>query len=141
MKVCFFDDDCPLCCGTVHWIHRRDRLGEIWFAALGGDFAAQHREALNLPEAGVNAESFAFWVQEREGEQEGGLIVFKSEAVMALLRELGGGWAGLAVLLAIIPLVVRDAGYDLVARNRRKCFGTREGCVLSPPSLREKFLR
>lgn len=136
MKVVFFDGDCLLCSGFVQWTHRRDRQQEIWFAALDSDFASKHREELGLPEAGEGAETFAFWNQERQSE----VVCFKSEGALSLLDELGGIWAVLARVMGVFPIGLRDTCYDLIARNRRKWFGTSEECQLPPDSLAGKVL-
>jgi predicted DCC family thiol-disulfide oxidoreductase YuxK len=48
----------------------------------------------------------------------------KSEAVLRIARELPPWqWTW-------VPRVIRDAIYDLVARNRYRCFGRRDACIL-----------
>lgn len=133
-KIVFFDGGCLLCSGAVLWTHRRDRRGEVWFAALESDFAAKYRLELGLPEAGEGAETFAFW------EREKGEVTFKSSGALSLLKELGGFWAFLAGVGGVFPSRVRDGVYDFIARNRRKWFGTSEGCALPPASLRGRVL-
>ena len=137
MKVIFFDGECLLCSGAVRWAHRLDRNDQLWFAALESQFAADHREALGLPVAGENAETFAFWDQEA-GPQA---LTIKSEGALTLCRELGGVWAGLGALASLVPLRFRDFIYDLITRNRRTLFGSSEGCQLPPESLRGRVLR
>jgi predicted DCC family thiol-disulfide oxidoreductase YuxK len=43
-------------------------------------------------------------------------------------------------LFKIIPLPVRDAVYDWVARNRYKWFGRQAACPVPDPEVRERFL-
>ena len=57
-----------------------------------------------------------------------GQAYIKSEAALRIARELPG-WQWTWVL-HLIPLVIRDEVYDLVARNRYRWFGRREACVL-----------
>ena len=40
----------------------------------------------------------------------------------------------------VVPRVVRDAVYRLVARNRYRWFGRTEACRLPTPDLRARFL-
>lgn len=133
-KVVFFDGGCLLCSSMVRWTHQRDHEGQIWFAALESEFAAQHREQLKLPIAGEGAETFVYW------ERDVDVVAEKSEGAFLLLRTLGGVWGGMGFLGSLFPLFLRDGVYDLIARNRRKWFGVSENCVLPPTSLRGRVL-
>ena len=133
-KIVFFDGGCHLCSGVVKWTHRRDRRGDIWFAALESEFAATHREELGLPDAGEGADTFVYWNREREE------VTFKSNGALSLFKELGGFWAFLAAVGGVFPQSIRDWCYDLIARNRRRWFGASDECLLPPASLRGKVL-
>jgi predicted DCC family thiol-disulfide oxidoreductase YuxK len=39
-----------------------------------------------------------------------------------------------------VPRVIRDAAYDVVARNRYQWFGRQESCMVPTPELRARFL-
>jgi len=70
---------------------------------------------------------------------EGSLLV-RSDALIHILRSLGGGWRFLGGLIAVVPRPVRDLGYDFVARIRYRVFGTREDlCPVAPPDWRARF--
>ena len=57
-----------------------------------------------------------------------GQAYVKSEAVQRIARELRRWqWTW---LFHFIPRVIRDAIYDLVARNRYRWFGRRDACIL-----------
>jgi predicted DCC family thiol-disulfide oxidoreductase YuxK len=60
--------------------------------------------------------------------------------VRFVLRQLGGAWKGLSVLMGVLPARVGDFFYDLVARNRYQLVGKYEQCALPPPALRRKFV-
>jgi predicted DCC family thiol-disulfide oxidoreductase YuxK len=45
-------------------------------------------------------------------------VLVRSEAVLAVLRHVGGVWAGLAVLGRWVPRPLRDAVYAAVAARR-----------------------
>ena len=52
----------------------------------------------------------------------------KSEAVLRIARELPGWqWTW---IFHLVPRGMRDAIYDLVARNRYRWFGHRDACML-----------
>lgn len=63
----------------------------------------------------------------------------KSEAALRVLIGLGGAWR-LAGWLRIIPRPLRDAVYDIIARNRYRWFGKREACRMPTPAERDRFL-
>lgn len=64
-------------------------------------------------------------------------LLHKGRAIGFVLRELGAGWRALAWLMALVPTVALDWGYDRVARNRYRWFGKCEACQL--PSAEEKL--
>lgn len=133
-KVIFFDGDCALCSGVVRWCHRRDGAGMIWYAPLAGEFAARHRAELSLPEGTGDAQTFVFW------DGPAGRVEDRSRAAGQLLIALGGVWSLLGKGLLLVPRVIADYGYQIIAKNRRKWFGTNEGCALPPGSLRGQVL-
>jgi predicted DCC family thiol-disulfide oxidoreductase YuxK len=51
----------------------------------------------------------------------------RSSAVLNILRDIGRGWQILYIFI-IIPPFIRDFIYRLIARNRYRLFGRREGC-------------
>jgi predicted DCC family thiol-disulfide oxidoreductase YuxK len=53
----------------------------------------------------------------------------RSDAALSLLAALPR-WRG-TVLFRAIPAAPRDASYNVIARNRHRWFGRRDGCVLS----------
>jgi predicted DCC family thiol-disulfide oxidoreductase YuxK len=57
-----------------------------------------------------------------------GQAFVKSEAALRIARELPR-WQWTWVF-HFIPRVIRDAIYDLVARNRYRWFGRRHACIL-----------
>jgi predicted DCC family thiol-disulfide oxidoreductase YuxK len=113
-----FDGVCILCAGGCRFVNRRDRRGYFRYVPI------QHEEGRLLAEQlGINPDephSFAFIA--------GGHGYVKSEAALRIARKLPGwGWVW---VLHFVPLVIRDAIYDLVARNRYRWFGRREQCQL-----------
>jgi predicted DCC family thiol-disulfide oxidoreductase YuxK len=71
----------------------------------------------------------------RPGER----VLMRSDAVLHVVKTLGGVWS-LASAGRILPKVLRDAMYLVVARNRYRVFGKHESCLLPEPQQREKFL-
>jgi predicted DCC family thiol-disulfide oxidoreductase YuxK len=63
----------------------------------------------------------------------------RSDAALFVLQELGGKWRVLGAIFRILPRPVRDAAYNLVARNRYRVFGKFETCPVPDPRHRHKF--
>lgn len=57
----------------------------------------------------------------------------RSDAIVRMLRAIGGPWTVAAWMLRILPRRLRDAGYRFVARRRLKWFGVADRCDLPGP--------
>ena len=127
----FYDGHCGLCHGAVKFLLARDRDGSHFrFAPLQGEtlprLVPPEARAV-LPDSGVVLTA-------------GGALLTRSTGVIALLVELGGGWRAFAAALRIVPRPIRDAGYDLVARVRKRLVAAPAGvCPMIPPALRARF--
>ena len=68
---------------------------------------------------------------------DGSRRLVRSDAVLLLLRGLGGGWRLLAGLAVFCPVALRDFVYDQVARRRHRFAGPATCTRLSPHDLAE----
>src|SRR6266446_5964259 len=113
-----FDGVCVLCSRGCRFVSKRDRRGYFRFVPI------QLAEGRPLAEQlGIDPDrpdSFALVAN--------GQAYVKSEAVLRIARELPR-WRWTWVF-HFIPRVIRDAIYDLVARNRYRWFGRRDACIL-----------
>jgi predicted DCC family thiol-disulfide oxidoreductase YuxK len=126
--IVFFDGVCGFCNAGVDFLITRDPDGHLAFAPLQGETARQL-----LPEADrVSLHSLVLWTPTR--------LYRKSAAVVRILWTLGSGWAVLGGLLWAIPWPLRDAGYNLVARNRYRLFGKKDVCRMPTPAERTRML-
>ena len=67
-------------------------------------------------------------------------LLARSDAILHILRRLGGVWKIAATAMSIIPRPLRDAGYDFIARIRYGIFGRRADlCPVVPAELRARF--
>lgn len=129
--ILFYDGGCGLCHGAVLFVLKRDRAGGFRFAPLQGETLKQV-----LPEEARAALPDSLVLRLPDGT-----VLTRSSAVAALLQRLGAGWPALGFLLRIIPRVLRDSGYDGVAKIRHRLFRKPEGaCPLVPKELRDRFL-
>ncbi|GAA5071150.1 thiol-disulfide oxidoreductase DCC family protein [Lysobacter panacisoli] len=128
--VIVFDGVCVLCNGWVRFLLRHDRRGRYRFAAMQGDTGRGLLDAHGLdPDDPV---SFLLI--------DGGRAWTDTDAIVQVLRGLGGPWRLAAAVFALFPRSVRDGLYRLLARNRYRWFGRREQCLLPTPQQAVRFL-
>ncbi len=134
--VLFFDGECGFCDRAVRFTMEHDRSGRIQAAALQGESAAH----LLAPFASVlrTVDSTLLYLP-GEGGREAKVLLY-SDAALAVLRLLGGGWAVLGVLGHVVPRWIRDAAYKAFAKRRFQLFGRVEACQLWPASWRARML-
>ncbi len=118
------DGTCALCNGTAAWLARRNVDGAMLFATNQGEVA---RIAGEPP--GGDMGTIVVW--------DGSRRLVRSDAVLLLLRTLGGGWRLLAAAARLCPGVWRDFLYDQVARRRHRFAGPAACTRLSPSDLAE----
>ncbi|MBC7981079.1 MAG: DUF393 domain-containing protein [Armatimonadetes bacterium] len=128
--VLFFDGECGFCNQSVRQVHRFDRRGEVDFAPLQGELG----KSLGLEKYAVKGGGTM--VLMREGD---GAMFYKSDAWVKLGMAMGGMWKILAMMLAVVPVGLRDWAYDGVARNRYRLAGVVGTCGLPDQALRNKM--
>lgn len=129
--IVFFDGYCGLCSGTVDFLIARDKAARLHYSPLQGETAKRlltESERTDLDTSIVVIES-----------ENGQTKLKKSDAILFALRELPM-WKYLAAALLLIPRPLRDAVYDLVAKNRFALFKKRDTCRIPNASERERFL-
>ncbi len=130
--VILFDGVCNLCNSTVQWVIERDKEGRFDFASLQSDVARRElgkvmdtKEIDALPDSIVLLDSDGVHV--------------RSAAALRILGGLGS-WFLLLRLGVVLPGPIRDAIYDMVARNRYRWFGRRDTCMIPTPDIAARFL-
>ncbi len=131
--VILFDGVCNLCNSSVNFVIDRDRAGVYKFSALQSDEAKAY-----LAKAGITGEVDDELLQSVV-LFERGVLYKKSTAALRIARQLDGPWPMLYAFM-IVPRFIRDAVYDVIARNRYRWFGELEACRLPTPELRQRFL-
>jgi predicted DCC family thiol-disulfide oxidoreductase YuxK len=67
-------------------------------------------------------------------------VLLRSDAVLAVLRYVGGPWRHLALVLGWCPRPLRDLAYRFIARIRRSIPGITQPCPLPSPGQRSRML-
>lgn len=125
--IVLYDGYCNLCSCAVRWIVRNDR-GKLFLCIPLQDARARsmdpgqgYLKGFQLDDRDLSGDSVLLI---REGK-----IYDRSSAVLRIASHLRFPWPILA-LFFLVPRVLRDLFYDLVARNRKKWFGERTTCFL-----------
>ena len=127
--IVLFDGFCNLCSWSVQFIIKRDRKDYYRFASLQSKIAKELLNPFNLT-ADVDQSVVLL---------ENNSIYLKSDAALRIVRKLKGYWKYLYYLI-YLPRFLRDAIYDLIARNRFRWFGKKETCFLPEKDISYKFL-
>lgn len=128
-NIVLFDGVCNLCNGLVKFIIRHDTSGKIKFAPLQSDIATE------LISGRVGGFFDADGIVYISGER----YFNRSTAILHILKDMGKAWKAFYGFI-IIPRFMRDALYNIVARNRYYIFGKRNSCMVPTPDIRDRFL-
>jgi predicted DCC family thiol-disulfide oxidoreductase YuxK len=133
--ILLYDGVCGLCNRLVQFILRRDRNAVFRFASLQSGVAAP---ILARHEASPSDLDTVYVVVNYELPNE--YLLSRSDAVAFALKQLGGLWTLAAFFMRLIPKFLRDAAYNILARNRYRIFGRLEVCPLPRDEDRGRFL-
>ena len=128
----FYDGTCNLCHRTVRFVLAADTSGGV------GRFAPLDSEACRATLSEEQQKTLPDSVVVHGSD---GSVFIRSDAIVRILRRLGGVWKFLGGVLLAIPRPVRDRGYDFIASIRYRVFGrAQEACPILPPGYRRRWL-
>ena len=130
--VILFDGVCNLCNSAVQWVIERDKDRRFDFASLQSDAARRELEKI-LGGDEIDALPDSIVLIDSDG------VHTRSAAALRIARGLGRPFT-LFRLGRVLPRPIRDAIYDLIARNRYRWFGRRESCMTPTPDVAARFL-
>lgn len=104
-----FDHNCKMCKASVRFLERRDKLQRLQFMALDSVEARQELKKVGVSFMQKNTVYFIY-------EQK---AYTKSTAVLKALSLLPFPYSALSIFL-IVPRFLRDAVYNLIAKNRHR---------------------
>jgi predicted DCC family thiol-disulfide oxidoreductase YuxK len=110
------------------FIIRRDKKNLFCFASFQSATGKKLAQIHKLP---PSMESIALIERDR--------CHIKSSAVLRIVRQLPGLWPCLGIFL-LVPVFIRDAVYDLIAKNRYRWFGQKDQCMMPTPDILARFL-
>jgi predicted DCC family thiol-disulfide oxidoreductase YuxK len=126
--VILYDGVCIFCSRWVRFVIARDAQRRFRFTPIQSGYGTRLAQAFGIDPAdpGTNAVI------------HGGVAYFKSDAALTVLSSLPG-WRWVRVLFGV-PKPLRDAAYNLVARNRYKIFGKYDQCFMPDAETRARVM-
>lgn len=125
--VVLFDGVCNLCNGFVAFLLPRD--DRLRFAPLQSETGRTLLDRHGLPTDGLDTVVLV----------EGGRAYTKSDAAIRIAERIGWPYR-LAWVGRLLPTVLRDRLYDVVANNRYDWFGRRDRCMVPDEDVADRFL-
>lgn len=116
-RIILYDGKCNLCCGTARFIKRHDSIKAFRFESLYSEEAGNILQKSGL--SGKDLNTLIYFSSDR--------FYLRSSAVLHILKDMGGGWS-LFYIFIIVPPVIGDFFYKIVAKTRYRIFGEREEC-------------
>ena len=123
-QVIIFDGVCGLCNKSVDILIKMDKEKIFKYTSLQGEFV----KTLDIE---PDIDSIIFY--------EDGTVYYKSTAILKIFQALGGIWK-VSTIFFLIPSVVRDFIYDIIAKYRYKIFGKMESCRMPKESEQALFI-
>jgi len=126
--VILYDGVCVFCSRWVRFVVARDRAARFRFTTIQSPYGARLAQAL-----GIDADD-----PDTNAVIHGGVAYFKSDGALTVLSCLPG-WSWVRMLF-VVPKRLRDAVYNLVAKNRYRIFGKYDSCVVPDAELKARAI-
>lgn len=126
--IVFYDGDCGFCNSTVQFILKNEKTDELLFSALQSSFTVDFMKSIQAPEPDFS--TLYFWSE--------GKLLQKSTAALAISKHLKEPYSWLRIF-KLIPLFLRDFGYDFIAKHRKKI--KKDACFLPSEMQRNRVLK
>ena len=126
--VILFDGVCVFCSRWVQFVVARDKQARFRFTAIQSPYGTRLAQALGIEPDDPDTNAVI----------HGGTAYFKSDGALTVLSSLPG-WSFARALFAV-PKPLRDAVYNVVAKNRYRIFGKFDACLVPDAVLRARVL-
>ncbi|KAH9544993.1 hypothetical protein CY35_12G024800 [Sphagnum magellanicum] len=129
--VLIYDGICHLCNAGVRWVIHADKQKKISFCAVQSQAAKPYLTLCGLTEDDVLRR---FLFVEGPGVSHQG-----STAALKVASYLPVPYSVLTLFL-VVPLPIRDAIYDYVAKHRYEWFGRSSDCIIPDDDILDRFV-
>jgi predicted DCC family thiol-disulfide oxidoreductase YuxK len=126
--VILYDGVCVFCSRWIRFIAARDKDRRFRFTAIQSGYGTRLALAFGIDPKDPDTNAVV----------HGGIARFKSDAALTVLSRLPG-WGWVRALCAV-PKPLRDAVYNLVARNRYRIFGKYQECFVPDAGYRDRVM-
>jgi predicted DCC family thiol-disulfide oxidoreductase YuxK len=126
--VILYDGVCVFCSRWVRFVASRDVNRRFRFTAIQSGYGTRLAQAFGIDPNDPDTNAVI----------HGGVAYFKSDAALTVLSNLPG-WEWVRALFAV-PIPLRDAVYNLVARNRYRIFGKYKECFVPDAGMRARVI-
>jgi predicted DCC family thiol-disulfide oxidoreductase YuxK len=123
-----YDGVCVFCSRWIRYIATHDVGRRFRFTAIQSDYGTRLARAFNIDPNDPDTNAVI----------HGGVAHFKSDGALMTLSLLPG-WRWVRAL-RLIPKPIRDAVYNLVARNRYRIFGKYDECFVPDAEMRARVM-
>ncbi len=127
--IILFDGVCNLCNNSVQYVIKHDPNELFRFASLQGETGQQL-----LKQYGLSTNDMNSFVLIRDNK-----AYTRSAAALNVAKQLTG-FTKLLYGFIIVPPFIRNAVYNLIAKNRYKWFGKKDSCMIPTAALNSRFL-
>jgi predicted DCC family thiol-disulfide oxidoreductase YuxK len=126
--VILYDGVCVFCSRWIRFIAARDTQKRFRFTAIQSAYGTRLAQAFGIDPHDPDTNAVI----------HGGVAYVKSDGALTVLSSLPGWrWAR---GLRLVPKFLRDAVYNLVARNRYRIFGKYDECFLPDAAMRARVM-
>ena len=126
--VILYDGVCVFCSRWVRFVAKRDAAQRFRFTAIQSPYGTRLAQAFGIDPDDPDTNAVI----------HGGVAYFKSDAALTVLGSLP--WWGWVSVLRLVPKLLRDAVYSLVATNRYRIFGKYDECFVPDAEMRARVM-
>jgi predicted DCC family thiol-disulfide oxidoreductase YuxK len=126
--VILYDGVCVFCSRWIRFVASRDRDKRFRFTAIQSAYGTRLAQAFGIDACDPDTNAVI----------HGGSPYFKSDAALTVLSNLPA-WRWARVFFAV-PRPLRNAVYDLVAKNRYRIFGRYDACFVPDADMRARVM-
>ncbi len=123
-RIVIFDGICGFCNKSIDILMKLDTQKKFRYTSLQGEFV----KTLDIE---PDIDSIIYY--------EDRTLFYKSTAILKILQTLGGLWS-MTTIFYLIPRVIRDFIYDIIAKYRYNIFGKMDSCRMPNDEEKKSFL-
>jgi predicted DCC family thiol-disulfide oxidoreductase YuxK len=127
--VILFDGECSLCSSSVGFLIKYNQSGNLNFASLQSEIGSK---VLKLAGKTLKQNDTLFLIQDN-------ILYGYSTAALKITGNLCLPWRLLGIFI-LVPVIIRDYIYKIIAGNRYKWFGRESFCMTDKLFDQKRFL-